>query len=241
MANIHIGTSGWNYEHWEGPFYPEDLSKNQWLNHYQGQFNTVEVNNTFYNLPDPETLEKWKNGVSDKFTFAAKANRYITHMKKLNDPEESLKKMLRVFDAFGEKLKPVLFQLPPNWNFNEDRLREFLDLIPDEQLTTFEFRDQSWMNDRAFSILKENGAAFCIYDLAGYQSPMEVTANFVYVRLHGPSDQKYKGKYKTDQLAWWADRLKEWKDQGKDVYLYFDNDERGFAPRNALELKEMVE
>lgn len=241
MADIHIGTSGWNYEHWEGPFYPEDLSKSEWLNHYQGQFNTVEVNNTFYNLPDPETLEEWKNGVSDNFTFAAKANRYITHMKKLNEPEESLEKMFRVFDAFGEKLKPVLFQLPPNWNFNEDRLTEFLELIPDEQLTTFEFRDQSWMNDRAFSILKENGAAFCMYDLAGYQSPMEVTADFVYVRLHGPSDQKYKGKYEKDQLAWWADRLKEWKDQDLDVYLYFDNDERGFAPRNALELKEMVE
>lgn len=241
MADIHIGTSGWNYEHWEGPFYPEDLSKSEWLNHYQGQFNTVEVNNTFYNLPDPETLEEWKNGVSDNFTFAAKANRYITHMKKLNEPEESLEKMLRVFEAFDEKLKPVLFQLPPNWNFNEDRLTEFLELIPDEQLTTFEFRDQSWMNDRAFSILKENGAAFCMYDLAGYQSPMEVTADFVYVRLHGPSDQKYKGKYEKDQLAWWADRLKEWKDQDLDVYLYFDNDERGFAPRNALELKEMVE
>lgn len=241
MADIHIGTSGWNYDHWVGAFYPEDLSKSDWLDHYCSQFDTVEVNNTFYNLPDPETLEDWVNRTPDDFTFAAKANRYITHMKKLNEPEESLENMLEVFGAFGAKLKPILFQLPPNWNFNEDRLRNFLNLIPDDQMITFEFRDQSWMNDTTFSILEENGAAFCIYDLAGYQSPMEVTADFLYVRLHGPSDQKYKGKYNEDQLGWWADRLREWKDDGKDVYLYFDNDEQGFAPQNALELKDMVE
>jgi uncharacterized protein YecE (DUF72 family) len=155
-------------------------------------------------------------------------------MKKLNEPEESLENMLNVFDAFGEKLEPVLFQLPPNWNFDEDRFRKFMDLIPEEQRTTFEFRDESWINDSTFSILDENSSAFCIYDLAGYQSPMEVTADFVYVRLHGPSDQKYQGKYEENQLAWWADRLNEWRDQGLDVYLYFDNDEQGFAPQNAL-------
>lgn len=240
MADIYIGTSGWNYDHWKGTFYPEDLSKNDWLDHYQTQFDTVEVNNTFYNLPDPATLEDWTSRVPDTFTFAAKANRYITHMKKLNEPKESLNNMLDVFDAFGVKLKPILFQLPPNWNFNEDRLRNFLNLIPDKQLTTFEFRDESWMNDTAYSILEEYNAAFCIYELAGYQSPMEITADFVYVRLHGPSDQKYKGKYDEDQLASWADRLREWRDDGKDVYLYFDNDEQGFAPQNALELKDMV-
>ncbi|WP_340105097.1 DUF72 domain-containing protein [Rhodohalobacter sp. 8-1] len=241
MADIYIGTSGWNYDHWKGAFYPEDLPKSDWLNHYCGQFDTVEVNNTFYNLPEPETLEDWVNRVPDNFTFAAKANRYITHMKKLNEPKESLENMLEVFGAFGNKLKPILFQLPPNWNFNEDRLRNFLNLLPDDQLTTFEFRDESWINDTALSILEENGAAFCIYDLAGYQSPFEVTAEFVYVRLHGPTDQKYKGKYGKDQLAWWADRLREWRADGKDVYLYFDNDEQGFAPQNALELKDMVE
>lgn len=240
MAKIHIGTSGWNYEHWEGPFYPEDLSKEDWLDHYQGQFDTVEVNNTFYNLPNPETLKDWKNQVPEDFTFAAKANRYITHMKKLKEPKDSLENMLNVFNAFGDKLDPILFQLPPNWNFDEDRLRHFMDLLPNELLTTFEFRDESWINDTTFDILRENDSAFCIYDLAGYQSPMEVTADYVYVRLHGPSDQKYQGKYNGDQLAWWADRINEWRDQDLDVYLYFDNDEQGFAPQNALELKDMV-
>lgn len=241
MAEIHIGTSGWNYEDWEGPFYPEDLSKDQWLEHYMGQFDTVEVNNTFYNLPDSEILEDWKNRVPDDFTFAAKANRYITHMKKLNEPEESLENMLNVFDAFGEKLKPVLFQLPPNWNFDEERFRYFLDLLPEDLLTAFEFRDESWINDTTFSILKENNSAFCIYDLVNYQSPMEVTADFVYVRLHGPSDQKYKGKYNEDQLAWWTERLNKWRDQDLDVYVYFDNDEQAFAAQNALALKDIVE
>lgn len=240
MSNIHIGTSGWNYKHWKGPFYPEELSKDDWLDHYQGQFDTVEVNNTFYNLPDPKTIETWKKRVHQNFIFAAKANRYITHMKKLNEPEESLKNMLDVFKAFGNKLEPILFQLPPNWNFNEDRLRYFMNLLPDDQRTTFEFRDESWINDTTFSILEEKNSAFCIYDLAGFQSPMEVTADFVYIRLHGPSDRKYQGKYNGDQLAWWADRLNEWRDQDLDVYLYFDNDEQGFAPQNALELKDRV-
>lgn len=241
MGNTQIGTSGWKYEHWEGPFYPEDLPKDDWLDHYQGQFDTVEVNNTFYNLPDPETLEDWRNRVAENFTFAAKANRYITHMKKLNEPEDSLENMLNVFEAFGDKLEPILFQLPPNWNFDEQRLREFIDLIPDQQRTVFEFRDESWINDITFGILEENNAAFCIYDLAGFQSPLEVTAEYVYVRLHGPSDEKYLGKYDEDQLSWWADRLNEWRDQDLDLYVYFDNDEQGFAPQNALELKDMVE
>ncbi|WP_234567797.1 DUF72 domain-containing protein [Rhodohalobacter sp. 614A] len=240
MAEIHIGTSGWNYDHWSGPFYPEELPKDKWLEHYQGQFETVEVNNTFYNLPNPETVENWKNTVPDHFKFSAKASRYITHMKKLKEPQESLDNMLNVFEAFGEKLGPVLFQLPPNWNFNEERLRNFTELLPDDVKTVFEFRDESWINDATFNILREKNAAFCIYDLAGYQSPMEVTADFVYVRLHGPSDFKYQGKYNYDQLAWWTDRLHEWRYEDKDVYLYFDNDEQGFAPQNALELKDMV-
>lgn len=241
MAEIHIGTSGWNYDHWSGPFYPEDLSGDDWLEHYQGQFNTIEVNNTFYNLPEPETLANWKDRVPDDFVFAAKANRYITHMKKLKEPKESLENMLNVFEALGDKLKPVLFQLPPNWNFNEERLRNFINLLPDDLTSTFEFRDKSWINETTFSILEENNIAFCIYDLAGYESPVKVTADFVYVRLHGPSENKYQGKYNEDQLLQWADRLNEWKDEDKDVYLYFDNDEQGFAPQNALELKDLVD
>lgn len=240
MAEIHIGTSGWNYDHWSGPFYHEELPKDKWLEHYQGQFQTVEVNNTFYHLPNTETVENWKNTVPDHFTFSAKASRYITHMKKLKEPQESLDNMLNVFKAFGEKLGPVLFQLPPHWNFNEERLRNFTDLLPEDVRAVFEFRDESWINDATFNILREKNAAFCIYDLAGYQSPMEVTSDFVYVRLHGPADQKYQGKYNHDQLAWWTDRLHEWRYEDKDVYLYFDNDEQGFAPQNALELKDMI-
>lgn len=240
MSEIFIGTSGWNYDHWSGSFYPEDLIQEEWLEFYQNQLPTVEVNNTFYKLPDPSTLEDWKNRVHDNFVFAAKANRYITHMKKLNEPKESLGNMLSVFEAFGNKLEPILFQLPPNWNFNEKRLRDFLELIPDELQSVFEFRDLSWIQDTTLKILEENNAAFCMYDLAGYKSPLEITTDFVYVRLHGPSDQKYRGKYSSEELSEWADRLKKWREQDLTCYLYFDNDEQGFAPQNALELYEML-
>ena len=241
MSRIHIGTSGWNYEHWQGSFFPEDLSKKEWLKYYQDHFDTVEINNTFYNLPEASTLEDWRNQVSKNFIFSVKANRYITHMKKLNEPEESLKKMLNVFKSLGKKLGPVLFQLPPNWNFDEQRLREFLEIIPEEIKTVFEFRDKSWINETTFSILQEKNIAFCIYDLAGYQSPIEMTADFMYVRLHGPSDQKYKGKYGRETLSTWVDRMNAWKEKGLETYIYFDNDEQGFAPQNALELKEILE
>lgn len=239
-GNIHIGTSGWNYDHWKEAFYPKNLSQDQWLDHYKDQFDTVEVNNSFYKLPDTRTLEKWKKNVPENFVFAAKANRYITHMKKLNEPEDSLNKMLDAFKSLGNNLEPILFQLPPNWKFNEERFRQFTDLLPDDFIYVFEFRNKDWINETSFSILEEKNSAFCIYELAGYQSPEEVTADFVYIRLHGPSNKKYRGKYNQEQLSYWADRLNTWSEQNKDVYIYFDNDEKGYAPQNALELKEMI-
>lgn len=239
-SEIHIGTSGWNYDHWRGPFYPEELPTHQWLDYYSERFHTVEVNNTFYQLPKKSTFRQWREASPAGFIFAVKASRYITHMKKLKEPKESLCNFLENVRLLEDKLGPILFQLPPNWKFNEERLAAFLELLPDEFQYTFEFRDQRWINDRACQLLREKNIALCIYELAGYLSPGEVTADLVYLRLHGPGD-KYQGKYNDETLGKWAETFRQWANQGKDVYCYFDNDQLGYAAMNALELREMVE
>lgn len=239
-AKIHIGTSGWNYDHWRGPFYPEELPVHQWLDYYSERFHTVEVNNTFYQLPKKSTFRQWREASPEGFLFAVKASRYITHMKKLKEPKESLFNFLENVRLLEDKLGPILFQLPPNWKFNEERLASFLELLPGEFQYTFEFRDQRWINERTYQLLRENNIAFCIYELAGYLSPREATADLVYLRLHGPGD-KYQGKYNRATLGEWADTFRQWTDQGKEVYCYFDNDQLGYAAMNALELREMTE
>jgi len=239
-SKIHIGTSGWNYDHWRGTFYPGELPTNQWLDYYSQRFQTVEVNNTFYQLPNQTTFRQWRENSPENFVYAVKANRYITHMKKLKDPEESLTNFLENVRILEHTLGPILFQLPPNWKFNEDRLASFLELLPDEFQYTFEFRDERWINQRTYQLLRENNIAFCIYELAGFLSPREVTADLVYLRLHGPGD-KYQGKYDKKTLGEWADTFRRWADQGKEVYCYFDNDQLGYAAMNALELREMTE
>ncbi len=238
-GRIYIGTSGWNYDHWKGSFYPESAKKRDWFGLYQSTFNTVEINNTFYNLPSVETVKKWNNASGDNFIYSVKASRYITHMKKLKDPEKSTSSFFNIIRHFGRALGPVLFQLPPRWKRNNERLRDFLDCLPPDYAYTFEFRDPSWFHDDTYKILTEHNAAFCIYHLAGTVSPREVTSNFVYIRLHGPAGA-YRGKYGTRELTGWAGAISTWRHQGKDVYCYFDNDEKGYAPHNALELIEMV-
>lgn len=236
---IHVGTSGWHYDHWRGPFYPEALAKEEFLTHYARRFQTVEVNNTFYQLPREKTLVQWRQAVPREFVFAVKASRYITHMKKLKDPQEPVSNFMERVAALEDKLGPVLFQLPPRWRFNGERLHSFLEALPDGHRYVFEFRDHSWFNDRAYEALARHNAAFCIYHLAGELSPKEVTADFVYVRLHGPAGS-YQGQYRTEDLAGWAGAFSTWARQGKDVYCYFDNDEAGYAAQDALRLQEMV-
>lgn len=237
---IHIGTSGWHYEHWNDVFYPEDITAEQRLSYYAGHFNDVEINNTFYNLPDKKTLETWKKTVARDFTFAVKASRYITHMKKLKDPAQSLKKFLNAVAELKSKVGPILFQLPPRWRVNTERLASFLQALPNKYRCTFEFRDQSWFTDEIYGILADHNAAFCIYNLAGTRSPEPLTADFVYIRLHGPTQKAYEGKYSKRQLNSWAKKIDKWHSNGKDVYLFFDNDQQGFAAKNALELVQIL-
>lgn len=240
-GRILIGTSGWHYKHWKGPFYPEDTSAGTMLAYYARKFATVEINNSFYKLPRQQTLQNWRDGVPDAFVFGFKASRYITHMKKLKEPRESLTKLLRAVQALGPKLGPILFQLPPRWRCNNRRLAEFLEALPQTHRYAFEFRDPSWFNDAIYAILKSHGAAFCIYDLKGRVSPKAVTADFVYLRLHGPSETAYQGRYDVQALCGWAGAMTAWQRQNKSVYCFFDNDQAGYAATDALRLKEMIE
>lgn len=237
---LHVGTSGWHYDHWQGPFYPVGLPSKGWLAYYAEQLATVEVNNSFYQLPEAETLRNWRGGTPNGFLFSAKASRYITHMKKLKDPDEPVATFLGRMDELGDKLGPILFQLPPNWNLNLDRLYSFLDMLPSGYRFAFEFRDSSWFDERVYEMLAARNAAFCIYELNNRVSPRGVTADWVYVRLHGPQGA-YAGKYDAKTLAGWMGAFSTWMRQGREVYCYFDNDEVGYAVQNALTLQAMAE
>jgi len=238
-GRILIGTSGWHYRHWVGPFYPKGTRPDAFLRHYAGQFPTTEINNTFYNLPAPDTFAAWRDATPPGFVFACKASRYITHMKKLRDPEAGGRRFFRAIEGLGDKRGPILFQLPPRWHVNLDRLAAFLDALPQDCRAAFEFRDESWFASDVYEALARHDAAFCIYDLAGRCAPMEVTAGFVYLRLHGPRGP-YQGSYAEDALKAWAERCVTWRKTGHDVYCYFDNDERGYAVENALRLIDLV-
>lgn len=239
MGPLHIGTSGWSYDHWRGPFYPEDLPKSEWLRFYAEHFTSVEINNSFYQLPSADTLAHWRETVPPGFTFAFKANRYITHMKKLKDPEQPLNTLYERTEVLGAKLGPILFQLPPSWRFDGERLSHFLDALSSDHRHAFEFRDERWITPEALDLLHEHEQAFCIYDFGGRLSPKEVTTDFVYVRLHGPLDEPYRGSYNVVTLAGWAGAFSSWRRQDRDVYCYFDNDESGCATKDASIVQTM--
>jgi len=239
QGKLYIGTSGWHYKHWLGKFYPTGLKPKEQFAYYLTFFDTVEINNSFYRLPSRETFQKWNVETPSQFLFSVKASRYLTHMKKLNEPEDALDLLLSRAVELGEKLGTVLFQLPPGWKVNPERFNSFADALPRDQRFVIEFRNSSWYTEEIYAILRKYNCAFCIYELGGHESPMLITADFVYVRLHGPGN-KYQGSYTMDHLKKWAELLLRWKDEGKDVYVYFDNDQEAFAAFNAITLKDMV-
>lgn len=238
-GKIYIGTSGWHYKHWLGTFYPEGVKEKTQLSYYTTQFKTVELNNSFYRLPTPETFSGWAAAVPNDFLFVVKASRFFTHMKKLNLTPAELKPFFNAVDRLGKKLGPVLFQLPPFWKVNSQRFEHFLSILPKGYKYTFEFRNDTWYTEEIYDLLRKYKCAFCWYHLAGHISPQEVTANFVYIRLHGPGE-KYQGSYTTAALKSWATVCKELSNEGKTVYVYFDNDQAGYAAFNALKLAELV-
>jgi uncharacterized protein YecE (DUF72 family) len=235
-CDIRIGTSGFHYKHWKGPFYPAKCPASKMLGYYLEHFNTVELNNSFYRLPTAEAFDCWRDATPSNFVFAVKASRFITHNKKLKDPENALDNLLPRAAHLGPKLGPILFQLPPHWRVNPERLTGLLEILPRDLRYAFEFRELSWLTPEIDSILQKFNAAFCIYELAGYYSPLRITADFTYIRLHGPGAGKYQGSYTEDQLHAWARQIEQWSAQLKAVYLYFDNDQSGYAAENAQSL-----
>ena len=239
-AEIHIGTSGWHYKHWVGRYYPAGLRPDAMLAHYLRDFDTVELNNTFYQLPKEESFDAWRKSTPHDFLYAVKGSRFITHMIKLKDPQRGLANFLPRAERLRGKLGPILWQLPPKWNANVERLEEFLAQLPKKHRYAFELRNVTWMTDAVYDVLRKYNAAFCIYELAGYHSPIEVTADWTYVRLHGPTAHKYQGSYSDEQLAAWAQRIRDWSRTLRALFVYFDNDDSAYAVNNALTLKRMV-
>lgn len=239
-AEIRIGTSGWQYRHWLKRFYPEHSPGPTMFRHYLEHFDTVEVNNTFYRIPQVSALRSWRDMSGKDFCFALKASRFITHNKKLKDCENPIEILLSRAEELGKKLGPILFQLPPHWGLNLARLEEFLEILPRSHRYAFEFRNPTWDTAQAFRLLRRHNAAYCIFHLAGYLSPIEITADWTYIRLHGPAG-KYQGSYSERELSEWAERIADWSSRLKSIYVYFDNDQMAFAPQNALELRRLVE
>lgn len=236
--SIRIGTSGWMYDHWKQVFYPDDLKKEDWLPYYAERFDTVEINNSFYHLPKPETFDHWAKLAPKDFQYAVKASRYITHMKKLKDPEEPLKTFFENAGRLGEKIGPVLYQLPPNWNVNRERLEHFFKTLPDGYRHVLEFRNGSWLTDEIYDLMRSYEIAFCIHDLTPPEMPLITTSELVYIRFHG--QKTHDGNYSDDDLEQWAARIKQWNSAGKMLYAYFNNDVHGYALKNAETLKKMV-
>ncbi len=237
---IHVGTSGWHYDHWKGPFYPESLPRTNYLEYYADLFHTLEINNSFYQMPQEKTMIQWRNAVPKEFIFSIKASRYITHIKKLKDGRQIIPPFLKKIEVLGDRLGPILFQLPPQWRYNLERLNSFLNALPSGFRYAFEFRDSSWFNPRTYDALALKGAAFCIYQVASRCTPIELTADFAYVHFHG-SKGSNQGKYDPAFLGKWADTFMDWARQGKEVFCYFDNDESGYAAQDARKMQEIVD
>ena len=239
-GRIHIGTSGFYYEHWRGVFYPEDLAKSHFFEYYMTRFETVELNSTFYHLPRLKTTEHWAEMSPPDFLFSLKAYRGITHYRKLKDVEEELYRYLHLIKPLKPKLGTILFQLPPSLHLDFDLLAGFLELLPPGYRYTVEFRHPSWLVEDIYNLLKSYNVALCINDFGKRQMEPVMTADFGYLRFHGPTG-RYGGSYDDDTLRMWADRLKEASKELKAIFVYFNNDFGGYAVQNALRLMELLE
>jgi uncharacterized protein YecE (DUF72 family) len=239
-ARARIGCSGWFYQHWRGDFYPRDLPQNRWLGHYATIFDTVEVNNSFYRLPEAATFESWAGRVPGNFLFAVKASRYLTHGKKLKDPKGPLDLFFERAAWLGRKLGPVLYQLPPRWPRNLTRLEEFLEALPKDRLQAIEFRERSWYGEEVYRALHRAGVALCLHDMAEARTPLVSPGPFVYLRFHG-AGTRYGGRYPAATLTRWARWIAERLEERRDVYAYFNNDAQGHAPRDAVRLRRRLE
>jgi uncharacterized protein YecE (DUF72 family) len=240
MAMIRIGCSGWQYQHWRGEFYPTELPQSRWFAHYALSFDTVEINNSFYRLPEVGTFAKWRDQAPRRFLYAVKASRFLTHMKKLKNPEEPIARFFDRVKHLGSHLAPVLYQLPPRWPVDLPRFEHFLAALPRGFRHTVEFRETSWYDERVYELLRRYKVAMCLHDMEGSTSERMVVGPFVYVRFHHGT-KKYGGRYSDARLDDWSGWLSEHAGEGLDVFAYFNNDAGGHAPRDAVRLRQRMQ
>ena len=233
-----IGTSGWSYDHWNGVLYPPGLPPRERLSRYVAAFDTVELNASFYRWPPPATFASWHRRLPDGFELAVKAPRGLTHARRLHAPEEWIERMSAGLHQLAGRRGPLLVQLPPTMERDDPRLDWFLGKVPSWMRPVVEFRHPSWVDPAVFELLARHGAAYCVMSGAGLPCVLRATSDLVYIRLHGPDDGSlYAGSYSTEDIAWWADRIREWESQGRQVYAFFNNDGEGHAVRNAWALR----
>ena len=240
VPDIFVGTSGFSYDHWRYRFYTQGLARGKWLQFYAIHFNTVELNNTFYRLPSGDNFAAWYESSPANFTFAVKASRFITHVRRLKNSQEAVKLFLGRARLLGEKLGPVLYQLPPNMYRDDERLASFLSILPAGVRHVFEFRHSSWIEEAVLQILRDHNIGFCVFDMPEITCPLVATADFAYIRFHG-STGLYSSCYHDEELAGWAEKLAKLADGLKAVYIYFNNDAEAFAVRNAVTLRSYLQ
>jgi uncharacterized protein YecE (DUF72 family) len=241
VSEIRIGCSGWNYPHWRERVYPKGVPQRRWLQHYATLFDTVEINNTFYRLPNVSAVQGWVEQSPPEFLFAVKSSRYLTHIRRLRDLDGGLARFYERIEplARSPKLGPVLWQLPPTFKRDDERLAEALKSLPAGR-HAFEFREATWYVEDVYALLRKQGAALVIPDSPKYPfRTLELTADWTFVRLHHGSRGR-GGNYSDTELEEWADRIAGWRDAGLDVYAYFNNDWEGYAVKNGLRLKQLL-
>lgn len=238
-GKIRIGCSGWNYRHWRGPFYAEKLPVRRWFEHYASVFDTVELNTSFYRLPEAATFAKWRDQAPEGFRYAVKAPRFITHMKKLKDCAEPVGLFVDRARNLGETLGPLLYQLPPSLAFDRPRAEAFLGLLPADLNHVMEFRTPSWISEEVLALLDAHGIGFCVHDMAGSTTPDWASGPIAYLRFHG-GEGKYWGRYPDEKLLGAADWMAGQARTGREVWAYFNNDIHAHAIDDALTLRAMV-
>ncbi len=244
-GRVIVGTSGYNYRHWsDGVFYPAGVPQRRWLEYYAQFFKTVELNVTFYRLPQKTTFEGWYKRTSSDFTFAVKGSRFITHVKKLKDCEEPLKIFFDNASKLKEKMGVVLWQLPPNLKANVQKLNNFSSLLVKSAFSkrtrhVFEFRHKTWFCEEVYDLLRRHNFSLCIAHSDRWPCVQEVTTDFIYLRFHG-GQILYGSDYSDEELSEWTSKGKSWLSQGKDIYAYFNNDAYGFAVKNALTFRDLL-
>lgn len=240
MVNrIHIGTSGWSYKHWKEDFYPKGLKQTDWLFFYAKSFAITEINTSFYRLPTRETVISWKQQVPKNFLFCVKMSRYLTHMKKLHDPEEPLQRFFEIFEAMKKNMGPVLVQLPKMVKFNYDLAEHFFKLLATSYRKynfVLEIRHDTWLTDDALNLMAKYAIGLVISQ-SGERFPYTemVTAKNIYIRFHGPA-ALYASSYSDEDLNYFAKKFKKWVKEGHEIWAFFNNDIHGYAPKDALRL-----